>query len=314
MKSHEVVSVMKFKPILLFLFAVIIAACNNSRQELGPAPVSENYEQEVQEWIDDRIETLKEPTGWLRLAGMYVLEEGENRFGSGEDQHVQFPEGTIANEAGTFVLEDGIVELIVEDGVEITSNDEPVEQMTIYDGENAPELNHGSLVWHVIERQDLIAIRLYNKENQKADQFDGFDRYDIDPDWHLKARFEPNPEGATIAVTNVLGQIDYVRNPGSVIFEKDGETYTLEALDSASGRLFLIVGDETNQTKTYQAGRFMYIDYPDENGYTIVDFNTIYNPPCAYNLYTTCQLPPPSNRLDLAITAGELRPTDWEGL
>lgn len=305
---------MKFKPTILILIAVIITACENSGQELGPAPVSDNYEQEVQEWIDDRIETLKEPTGWLRLAGMYVLEEGENQFGSGSDQDIQFPGGTIPNHAGTFVLEDGIVEMIVADGVEITTDGKIVEQMTIFDGEEAPEINHESLIWHVIQRQDMIAIRLYDTENQKADQFDGFDRYPIKSEWNLKARFDAHPDGATIPVSNVLGQTDEVGNPGTLIFEKDEEIYKLEALDSASGRLFLIVGDQTNQTETYQAGRFMYVDYPNENGYTIIDFNKIYNPPCAYNLYTTCQLPPPSNRLDLSITAGEIRPADWEGL
>ncbi len=305
---------MKFKFIILILIAVIITACGNPERELGPAPVSDNYEQEVQEWIDDRIETLKEPTGWLRLAGMFVLEEGENRFGSGSDQDIQFPEGTIPNYAGTFVLEDGIVEMITADGVEITSAGENVDQMTIYDGDEAPEISHGSLVWHVIQRQDLIAIRLYNTENQKADRFDGFGRYPIKSEWNLKARFDAHPAGTTIPVANVLGQTDDVGNPGSLIFEKDEETYTLEALDSSSGRLFLIVGDKTNQTETYQAGRFMYVDYPDENGYTTIDFNKIYNPPCAYNLYTTCQLPPPSNRLDLSITAGEIRPEGWEGL
>ncbi|CAN5382524.1 DUF1684 domain-containing protein [soil metagenome] len=305
---------MHFNPTILILIAVIITACANSEQEPGPAPVTDNYEQEIQEWIDDRIETLKEPTGWLRLSGMYVLKEGENRFGSGNDQHIQFPEGTIPNHAGTFVLEDGIVDMNVVDGVEITSDGETVEQTTIFDGDEAPEINHGALVWHVIQRQDLIAIRLYDKENQKADRFDGFDRFPINSEWQLKARFDEKPEGATIPITNVLGQTDDVPNPGTLIFEMDGESYTLEALDSASGRLFLIVGDQTNQTETYQAGRFMYVDYPGENGYTIIDFNKIYNPPCAYNLYTTCQLPPPSNRLDLAITAGELRPVDWEGL
>ncbi|MFA7488975.1 MAG: DUF1684 domain-containing protein, partial [Lysobacteraceae bacterium] len=30
-----------------------------------------------------------------------------------------------------------------------------------------------------------------------------------------------------------------------------------------------------------------------------------YNPPCAFNDYSTCPLPPPENRLELAVTAGE---------
>ncbi|MDP7478983.1 MAG: DUF1684 domain-containing protein [Vicinamibacterales bacterium] len=39
--------------------------------------------------------------------------------------------------------------------------------------------------------------------------------------------------------------------------------------------------------------------------WTSVDFNLAYNPPCAFNPHTTCPLPPPDNRLDVRIEAGE---------
>ena len=305
---------MKISFSLILLSAIALISCGEPSEELGPEPLPENYEENVSQWIDDRIETLKEPTGWLRLAGMYVLEEGENSFGSGNDRDVQFPEGTIAEQAGTFILEGNQVRMRAADGVEITAQNEPVTEMVIFDGEDAPEIQHGSLEWFVIQRQDLIAIRLYNKENEKADRFDGFDRYPIKPDWHLKARFIPNPDGSTMEVPNVLGQTEVVQNPGAFEFRAEGETYRLQAIERDADQLFVIVGDLTNQEDTYQAGRFIYVDHPDENGYSVIDFNKLYNPPCAYNRYTTCQLPPASNRLDLAITAGEKRPVDWDGL
>lgn len=293
---------------------LLLVSCESDH--LGQAEIPQNYNEIVEEWKQDRVETLKAPTGWLRLAGMFTLEEGENRFGSGDDMHVRFPEGKIAEDAGSFILEDGIVNLQLKDGIEITHEGEPVVSgSVIYDGEIAPELEHGDLHWFVIRRLDLFAIRLYNKENEQADQFNGFPRYKTDESWRLKARFIPNPEGTTIPILNVLDQVDPVDSPGMLEFEVYGERHTLDALSSAGGRLFLIVGDETNRTETYQAGRYMYIDPPDEgNEYTVIDFNKIYNPPCAYSTHTTCQLPPPQNRLELAITAGEKRPIDWEGL
>jgi uncharacterized protein (DUF1684 family) len=42
-----------------------------------------------------------------------------------------------------------------------------------------------------------------------------------------------------------------------------------------------------------------------DGGRIVVDFNKAYNPPCAFNEYSTCPLPPHENRLDLAVTAGE---------
>jgi len=111
-----------------------------------------------------------------------------------------------------------------------------------------------------------------------------------------------------------LGQLIDTPTPGSIEFMKDGKVYTLDVLEGTD-QMFIIVGDFTNQSETYQAGRYIYVDYPVEGSeYTIIDFNKIYNPPCSYSLFTTCQLPPIQNRLELSIKAGEKRPLDWEGL
>lgn len=301
------------KQLIPFLFILLILiSCKSDR--LGEAPVSDQYEEEIEQWVAERVETLKEPAGWLRLAGMFFLEEGDNSFGSGNDRDVRFPDGSIPEHAGTFTLQNGSVEMKVWDGVTVTYQGEEVDNMIIFDGEDSPEIEHGSLQWFVIQREDIIAIRLFNKDNPKADRFTGFTRYSTDESWHLNARFIPNPPNTTISIINVLNQIVETPSPGVLEFRVDGELYTIDALEASNDRLFLIVGDQTNGDETYQAGRFMYIDEPQDGDHVIIDFNKIYNPPCAYNLHTTCQLPPPQNRLDLAITAGEKRPIDWEGL
>ena len=116
----------------------------------------------------------------------------------------------------------------------------------------------------------------------------------------------PHPAGRTIPIVNVLGMTEPMANPGVVVFEKNGKTHRLEAVDEGDGQLFLIFADRTNKKETYGAGRFLYAA-PAMNGTTTVDFNKAYNPPCAFNAYSTCPLPPPENRLDLAVTAGEKR-------
>ncbi len=294
------------------MIPLLVVSCNND--DLGPAPVGENYQAEMEQWELDRVEELKSPTGWLRLAGMYWLEEGENSFGSGDDQDVQFPEGSIPEHAGYFILENGQVTLKTADGVEITHEDEPIMEKMIFDGDEELNIEHKFLEWLVIERDGEIAIRLFNKANEKVDNFNGFPRYPLDPSLKLKAKYIPNPENTTIPIINVLGQNVETPSPGKVEFIIGGKQFTVDALEGTS-RLFLIIGDESNQTESYQAGRYMYIDYPEEGSeYTVIDFNKIYNPPCAYSLFTTCQLPPPNNRLDVAIEAGEKRPIDWQGL
>jgi uncharacterized protein (DUF1684 family) len=49
----------------------------------------------------------------------------------------------------------------------------------------------------------------------------------------------------------------------------------------------------------------MYVKKPDASGKTIIDFNKAFNPPCVFSDFATCPLPPPQNRLAIAITAGE---------
>jgi uncharacterized protein (DUF1684 family) len=43
----------------------------------------------------------------------------------------------------------------------------------------------------------------------------------------------------------------------------------------------------------------------DWRGKVLVDFNFTQNPPCAYNPFTTCPLPPKQNRPSVALPAGE---------
>jgi hypothetical protein len=44
---------------------------------------------------------------------------------------------------------------------------------------------------------------------------------------------------------------------------------------------------------------------PDAQGQVLLDFNRSYNPPCAFTPFATCPLPPPNNRLDVRVEAGE---------
>jgi uncharacterized protein len=291
---------------------LIVTGCSDSKP--GVAPVSDNYHEQIVEWKQNRIDRLKEPTGWLRLAGMFLLEEGENTFGSGEEADIQFPAGTIPEIAGTFILEDGIVKMISAEGVNIHHHGTPVSEFVLDDGNETPAVEYGNLEWLVITRADLKAIRLYNKDNVKADSFEGFPSYPVGPEWHRQARFIRNDEGATIPIVNVLGQHEDASSPGVLEFTIDGILYSLDALEGGE-RLFIIFADESNRTETYQAGRYMYIDYPEPGSeFTVIDFNKAYNPPCAYNIFTTCQLPPSQNRLKVSITAGEKRPVEWTGL
>jgi uncharacterized protein (DUF1684 family) len=105
---------------------------------------------------------------------------------------------------------------------------------------------------------------------------------------------------------NILGMEEDQVSPGAVVFNKGGREWRLDTVLEQPGdqQLFIMFADATSGHETYGAGRFLYIPLPSA-GRAQLDFNQAYNPPCALNDFATCPLPPPQNRLQLRIEAGE---------
>ena len=51
----------------------------------------EEFYKSHEEWRTKRLERLKSKNGWLNLAGLFWLEEGENTFGSDSSNNIIFP-------------------------------------------------------------------------------------------------------------------------------------------------------------------------------------------------------------------------------
>ena len=82
-------------------------------------------------------------------------------------------------------------------------------------------------------------------------------------------------------------------------------------LDDYAGGVFLPFADATNGVETYGAGRYL-LDTPkgadlgdDDQGRLVVDLNFAYHPSCTYDPAYSCPLPPPDNRLEVAVPVGE---------
>jgi len=69
--------------------------------------------------------------------------------------------------------------------------------------------------------------------------------------------------------------------------------------------LFVPFTDLTNGHGSYGGGRYIDLRMPPAGARTmLLDFNRAYNPSCAYNHAYSCPVPPPENRLSIAIPAG----------
>jgi hypothetical protein len=76
--------------------------------------------------------------------------------------------------------------------------------------------------------------------------------------------------------------------------------------DSVWGNyLFIPFRDRTNGKQTYDAGRYLEFQIPNKPLKAIVDFNTAFNPYCAYAHRWSCPLVPSVNKLNVSIFAGE---------
>jgi uncharacterized protein (DUF1684 family) len=73
---------------------------------------------------------------------------------------------------------------------------------------------------------------------------------------------------------------------------------------NSDGKLWFIFKDGTSGKETYPSARFLQAEAP-KDGSVVVDFNKAYNPPCAFNPFTTCPMPPKENRLKIRVEAGE---------
>ena len=107
------------------------------------------------------------------------------------------------------------------------------------------------------------------------------------------------------------GAIRRMQRVGVLEFTLQGQPMSLGAFvedgTQQISTLFVPFADMTTGTETYEAGRYLDLHPTATNIYTI-DFNRAYNPYCAYNKSYECPFPPPSNRLKMAIRAGEKLP------
>ncbi|WP_299756693.1 DUF1684 domain-containing protein [uncultured Pontibacter sp.] len=294
------------------LASIILSSCSQTQETnmqsiAKVADTDSSYVASINQWHATRLENLQKEDGWLALAGLYWLEPGENTFGSGKGNKIVFPEGKVAAQAGSFVLDGDMVKLQVSKAADVTLNGEPVQQQAVVytsGTEHALEMRHGSLKWVVIKRGDKYGVRLWDAESEAREAFDGIERYPVLPIWKLEARLEQNPLPKQILITNVLGQTSQEPSPGAVVFTVEGKDYRLDALEEGE-ELFIIFADKTNGTDTYGSGRYLYMPKPDTSGKTFIDFNKAYTPPCAFTGFATCPLPPKQNFLSISITAGE---------
>jgi len=267
----------------------------------------EKYIDEIKTFHQKRITNLKKETGWLNLAGLFLLQEGDNTFGTSTKNKLVFPKGKCPAFAGKLVLKNKQVSIETKNGVSIWNGKQKISKAIIYKNEEEDPmiLQYKSLRWFVIKRGNDYYVRLRDLESNNVKTFKDVPTYPIDMNWKVEATLDTTTKNK-IEVNDVLGNTNLEESAGTVVFTINGITYRLDALDEGDN-LFIIFADKTNESETYYTGRFLNANKPDANGKVYLDFNKATNPPCAFTDFATCPLPPKQNVLTISITAGEKR-------
>ena len=134
--------------------------------------------------------------------------------------------------------------------------------------------------------------------------------YAPDPAYSVPAELKLANERPVFDMPTSTGTLRKMERVGILEFSLQGQPMSLAAFvgqGEALEVLFVPFTDLTTGKETYSAGRYLEIR-PTSTGFYNIDFNTAFNPTCAYNKTYECPYPPASNRLKIAIKAGEKAP------
>ena len=266
------------------------------------------FRDEIKQWDEKRIESLRSANGWVNLAGLFWLTPGENKFGAASDNQIVFNDPRFPAHLGSFILNEKEVMWKTAPGNEVYNKQQLVDQLIHFDinQNQGIQLAYQTFRWTIIKRENMVGVRFRDLDHPNLKIFHHIERYKPSLKWKINATLEQSLY-ASVSITNVLGQTYQMPSPGKIVFEIEGKKYKLDAVDEGGDDLFILFADDTNAEDTYESGRFLYIPKPDANGNTVVDFNKSINPPCAFSTFATCPLPPKQNVLPIAVKAGEKR-------
>jgi uncharacterized protein len=245
------------------------------------------YEEQIEAAHAARVSRLRSATGWLSLVDKIFLGQGMTKL--------RLPDGS---STGDIFVKGTHVEL---DGRVLASDRHG----------RADAVNVNGFVLELMERGETLALRIRD-HRELPRPFAGISRFAVDRSWRKRARLVSYPAEREVALdfegaTASGGVTDVFLSPGVLEFEHDGVAQRLEVVweGETKTRLFVLFRDATSGQDSYALGRFVYADAPDAEGETNLDFNLAMLPGCAFSVYATCPIPPPQNRLSIAVHAGE---------
>lgn len=292
--KHLVMKYLKFLALVVLFFG-----CKNEKDRFE---IDNVYKAEIDSFFKSK---MKERQGdYLQLVALYKLNYGNNSLGKSATNDLSLKIEGLPETIGNIVMKKDSISFIANENIIIKTNKHSVVtdiHLVLNEYGSSEKLYHNRLNWQIITRSNQQYLRVWDAMNPKIRSFKGFERFLLNNDYILQGNFNYyEQEKLEVVKAKVDGQrkVSFI---GKATFEFQGESFTLEI--GSNG--FTMVGDITNGDSTYGGGRYFYLDLPKESGLVKIDFNKLYNPPCAFSEFTTCLYPPRQNQLPFEINAGE---------
>lgn len=140
--------------------------------------------------------------------------------------------------------------------------------------------------------------------------FHGLEYFPFDPSFVFKIRLRRYNNPREVDMLTSKGKIKHYVEYGYFEFDLYGKQRLnvfrpKPAIEGHTDYLFIPFKDATTGTESYPAGRYMELMLNDSTENYTLDFNTAYNPWCAYSDNYNCPYPPKENVLKVPVNAGE---------
>jgi len=291
------------------LFVVLVAAATDGCRS-GPPDVSsalpdvETANAAARAWqAKHEVDYRRD---WVTIAALHPLKPGGNSAGSAPGNDIVLP-SSAPPAIGRFTLDGARVRFEPASGVPVLLDDLPLTAAVDLRDDSGPEPDElviGSVRLVVHVSGGSRAIRVRDPDGPQARGFLGFTWFPIDAQYRAVGRLIRDAAPQRFKVLNTYGQEDEYNSEGVVEFQLQGQTLRLRPFTTRPKRFYFVFRDASSGHETYETARFLYADLRDGDT-TVLDFNMAYNPPCAFNPYTTCPIPLRENRLPVKILAGE---------
>ncbi len=151
-------------------------------------------------------------------------------------------------------------------------------------------------------------LRPRHPDNPKRVTYRGTPAFPATRKWVVTGSYHPYDMPRPTSVGAVVDGLEHLYvAPGEVRFTVEGHDLTLTAFAVPDDEIMMLFTDATSGVTTHAATRMLAATVTHGRE-AVLDFNRAINLPCAYTEFATCPLPPPENRLPIAIRAGEKIP------